>query len=590
MKQWLPLKIVLISGLFMLIQYFVPREESEFLYEYALDFIIIIGIFALALGIWSLIRVSFEKIRRKTPGWGYSWVILIGLALMLFFGFWPFRSGNIGDTPSAVAIGDIDFDQDNDLVVANYDSDNISIFKNRGNGLYISAYTYKAGKTPKALALADLDDDNDLDIIVANETEDAISVLTNTGKPGDFISKKLQITAERKPDSLFNVGQPKFAKAVQYQAGTQPFAIARGDLDGDGRVNDVVVANRGSDNLSVFLNQGDGTFADAVNYPVGQSPVAVYVADLNADLINDLVVANEGSANISFLPGNSGGSFGAAEIYPLEGLKPTSLVTGDFDQNGYIDLAVSGSMDDAYYLNILKSDSTGMFAAMESFETGDVPVSLAAADLDQDGYRDLAAACQAENALRIHKNDGLGNFTENKKMFAGRTPVAVITGMLDKSGRPALVVANHESNNVATISNRGGFDFEPGVSLQSGDFLFLGGGLSNYFYVSFFDNVMIPIQATMFSLLAFYIASAAYRAFRARSLLSTILLVAALIIMIRFVPLGPISDLVSNLSSWILKVPNMAAKRAIFIGVGLGMVATAIKILLGVERGYLGRD
>jgi hypothetical protein len=101
---------------------------------------------------------------------------------------------------------------------------------------------------------------------------------------------------------------------------------------------------------------------------------------------------------------------------------------------------------------------------------------------------------------------------------------------------------------------------------------------------------MIPIQATMFSLLAFYIASAAYRAFRARTLLSSILLVAAVLIMIRFVPLGPISDIVNDLSSWILKVPNMAAKRAIFIGIGLGMVATAIKILLGVERGYLGRD
>jgi hypothetical protein len=271
-------------------------------------------------------------------------------------------------------------------------------------------------------------------------------------------------------------------------------------------------------------------------------------------------------------------------------MKPTSLATGDFDQNGYIDLAVSGSMEDAYYLNILSSDSSGMFVASESFETGVLPVSLAAADFDQDGYRDLVAACRGENALRIHKNDGLGKFTENTKMFAGREPVAVITGILDDSGRPALIVANHKSNNVATISNRGGFDFEPGVSLESGDILFLGGGLSNYFYVEFFDNIMIPIQATMFSLLAFYIASAAYRAFRARSLLSTILLVAALIIMIRFVPMGPISDLVSALSSWVLKVPNMAAKRAIFIGVGLGMVATAIKILLGVERGYMGRD
>jgi hypothetical protein len=114
--------------------------------------------------------------------------------------------------------------------------------------------------------------------------------------------------------------------------------------------------------------------------------------------------------------------------------------------------------------------------------------------------------------------------------------------------------------------------------------------LANYWYTHFFDYIMVPIQATMFSLLAFFIASAAFRAFRARSLLATVLLVAAFIIMVRFVPMGPLSQPVSDLASWILKVPNLAAKRAIIIGIGLGMVATSLKVLLGIERAYLGRD
>lgn len=105
-----------------------------------------------------------------------------------------------------------------------------------------------------------------------------------------------------------------------------------------------------------------------------------------------------------------------------------------------------------------------------------------------------------------------------------------------------------------------------------------------------FNNVMIPISATMFSLLAFYIASAAYRAFRARSVLATILLVAAIIVMIRFFPLGPLTGIVGKTSDWILNVPNLAAKRAILIGVGLGIVSTALKVILGVERSYLGKD
>jgi hypothetical protein len=94
----------------------------------------------------------------------------------------------------------------------------------------------------------------------------------------------------------------------------------------------------------------------------------------------------------------------------------------------------------------------------------------------------------------------------------------------------------------------------------------------------------------MFSLLAFYIASAAYRAFRARTILATILLVTALVLMLRLIPLGPISGINQKLASWVLTVPNMAAKRAIWIGIGLGATATCLKIIFGIERGYMGKD
>jgi len=105
-----------------------------------------------------------------------------------------------------------------------------------------------------------------------------------------------------------------------------------------------------------------------------------------------------------------------------------------------------------------------------------------------------------------------------------------------------------------------------------------------------FNNVVIPCQATLFSMLAFYIASAAYRAFRVRTVLASILLVTAFIIMLRMIPLPePFSTWNADLVKWILAVPNMAAKRAIIIGVGLGAVAYSMKIILGIERGYMGR-
>ncbi len=116
-------------------------------------------------------------------------------------------------------------------------------------------------------------------------------------------------------------------------------------------------------------------------------------------------------------------------------------------------------------------------------------------------------------------------------------------------------------------------------------------GKDSAMFLAFFEFVMIPILATIFSLLAFFIASAAYRAFRARNLLATLLLVAALIVMLRFNPyLQPIfGDYIAKTSSWLMNVPNLAAQRAIVIGVGLGIVATALKVILGIERGYMGK-
>jgi hypothetical protein len=116
-------------------------------------------------------------------------------------------------------------------------------------------------------------------------------------------------------------------------------------------------------------------------------------------------------------------------------------------------------------------------------------------------------------------------------------------------------------------------------------------GLRSFMFRHLFDYIMMPIMATVFSLLAFFIASAAYRAFRAHNLLATLLLLAALIVMLRFNPyLQPImGDYMARLSSWLMNVPNLAAQRAIIIGVGLGIVSTALKVILGIERGYMGK-
>lgn len=104
-----------------------------------------------------------------------------------------------------------------------------------------------------------------------------------------------------------------------------------------------------------------------------------------------------------------------------------------------------------------------------------------------------------------------------------------------------------------------------------------------------FMNVQVPCGATMFSILAFFIASAAYRTFRARTPEAAILLVSAVVVMLGRVPIGAyISDAIPQASQWLMAVPNLAAKRGILLGVSLGAIATSLRIIFGIERAYLG--
>ena len=114
-------------------------------------------------------------------------------------------------------------------------------------------------------------------------------------------------------------------------------------------------------------------------------------------------------------------------------------------------------------------------------------------------------------------------------------------------------------------------------------------------FMRIYDYIYVPLQATMFALLAFFVASASYRAFRARNKEATLLLVAGFVVMLGRVPVGEAFSIdgvlsFSQMSQFIMSVPAMSVQSGIMIGVALGVISTSLRLILGIERSHLGGD
>lgn len=116
-------------------------------------------------------------------------------------------------------------------------------------------------------------------------------------------------------------------------------------------------------------------------------------------------------------------------------------------------------------------------------------------------------------------------------------------------------------------------------------------GTNSPLYQYWYTGFLVPVDATIFSLLAFYITSAAYRAFRARNTDATILLVTAFVVMLGRAPIGEMFwKNIPQVTAWIMDYPNMAGQRGIIIGAAVGALSLGLRILVGLERSYLGQD
>lgn len=208
--------------------------------------------------------------------------------------------------------------------------------------------------------------------------------------PGAFLDI---VVANRDSASLdVFLGLPDFAFSEPrvVGAGDSPRSIAAGDLNGDGQV-ELVVANRNMDTISVLRGLGEARFATPLEFPAGRSPRQIVLADITGDGVLDAGVVNRVSQDMSVYVGRSGlvGFLLPGAYYP-GGINPKDIVAEDFDGDGYPDVAYVNLR--SHDLRIRLNQGDGSYGPEIIYPAGHQPSCLAAGDLDGDGLCDLVVA------------------------------------------------------------------------------------------------------------------------------------------------------------------------------------------------------
>jgi hypothetical protein len=282
---------------------------------------------------------------------------------------------------------------------------------------------------------------------------------------------------------LLGNGNGTFRLAATYAVGVQPYYATTASLRNNG-ILDLVVGDSLSDNVWVMLGNGDGTFQSPVAYPTGGRPVHVSTWRFDGRNLDILALTGNGAyCNcIEVLPGAGDGTFGAAIDTPVPyNINGLAIATGDFNNDGKLDVAVSGGEGISSQVDILLGNGDGTFTADGYYSVGGTPQSIATGYFTRDKTKlDLAVANEAGSSLSVLLGNGDGTF-QPSVYYDTPYPLWVIADDLDGDGNVDLAASN------AGLAGHLQ-EFPPGVSVfkGNGDGTFQAGAF--YFAGSRFDG------------------------------------------------------------------------------------------------------
>jgi Bacterial Ig-like domain (group 3)/FG-GAP-like repeat len=414
----------------------------------------------------------------------------------------------------SLTAGDLTGDGKAEIVNANCNDNTLTVYVNNGDGTFQTGVYYADGLSapggttadlyPEAVAIADVNGDGKADIISLNDNSADVTILLGNGDGtvnvpsigyavggfpqlsaivGDFNGDgNVDLVV---PDLEYSLvflkgyGDGTFHAALDYFspiASDNPdgVTVATGDFNGDGNPDFVLGNCCGTlAGITVFLSRADGSLLPGVNYTSAsgsQQLQYVTVADFNKDGKLDIAAADSDNGAVQIFNGVGDGTFtvGASLASGAYEDVPTAIISGDFNHDGFPDLAVANINDGTQDVAVMLNDGTGNFLANVtyplSYSFNDI--GLAAIDLNNDGNLDLVVPLSSGSVVAILLGNSDGTFQPEADLsIPSSAPVGAAVGDFNGDGIPDLAVtlAQDGTNGVAVALGVGDGTFGPPV-------------------------------------------------------------------------------------------------------------------------------
>ncbi len=315
-----------------------------------------------------------------------------------------------------LAAGDVDGDQNMDLVVTDSSAESVIVLYGRGDGTFDAPQPHGVGFSPRQAVIAELSGDTRLDIAAVNTGSSSISILRATG-PRTFAEKE------------------------DINVGSSPHSIVAGDFNRDGR-GDLVVAIGDEQRMNLLTGAADGSFV-STSIPAGLVPRWLTTGDFDGDTITDVALASQNSGRVDVLLGDGEGNFPTTKTLQLED-PVLFIIAGELSGDSNLDIAVIVNDNEvsSNRVDVFRGVGDGSFddLLLQFFQRGTLTAEIADFEGDGDGG-DLVVGTTDDTLVTVFRSRGDGTFRSGLALPLADRPTSAAAGDLDGDGQDEAVAS-----------------------------------------------------------------------------------------------------------------------------------------------------